>query len=57
MSWIKKKLRTIEARTVQRLKNNEARHKFTGSFKNKEQKNKQTKLYFSNKSGPGGKRA
>ena len=28
-------LRTIEAQTVQKLKNNEARSKFTGSFKKK----------------------
>ena len=28
-------LRTIEAQTVQKLKNNEARPKFTGSYKKK----------------------
>ena len=31
----KKSLRTIEAQIVQKLKNNEARPKFTGSYKNK----------------------
>ena len=30
---IKNSLRTIEARIVQKLKNNEARPKFTGSYK------------------------
>ena len=32
---IKNSLRTIEARIVQKLKNNEARPKFTGSYKKK----------------------
>ena len=31
----KKSLRTIEAQIVQKLKNNEARPKFTGSYKKK----------------------
>ena len=31
-SKIKNKLRTIEAQIVQKLKNNEARPKFTGSY-------------------------
>ena len=37
MSTFKNKnsLRTIEARIVQKLKNNEARRKFTGSYKKK----------------------
>ena len=34
-SKIKNKLRTIEAQIVQKLKNNEARPKFTGSYKRK----------------------
>ena len=32
---IKNSLRTIEAQIVQKLKNNEARPKFTGSYKKK----------------------
>ena len=35
MVKIKNKLRTIEAQIVQKRKNNEARPKFTGSYKKK----------------------
>ena len=36
----KNSLRTIEAQFVQKLKNNEARPKFTGSYKTKNSRNK-----------------
>ena len=42
----RKSLRTIEAQIVQKLKNNEARPEFTGSYKKKKLVNRRLYLFF-----------